>query len=263
MTGASWTDASRTLTLTAAGANGSFLSGSVSYPQLQLVNGLDTLTLCGNNQYHSGIHANNGLAVYCSNIFSIGTTWQAPSVNGQVQDNNGLNISRHTIRFSRHAAIQGGVGYYCIINIDRHQNDDQLCRMLVYGQDAYPSATTNIVGGTLELAGGAGASSSAGAADGGAVYLDGGQGYGTGEHGDVVVGATRGKLQVKQEAIFTKTAQLATYTVGTLPSAATAGPGALAMVSDANSTTNGSTVAAGGSNKVAVKSDGTNWIILG
>jgi len=56
---------------------------------------------------------------------------------------------------------------------------------------------------------------------------------------------------------------LNTFTVGTLPSAATAGSGSLAMVSDANATTNGSTVAAGGSNKVSVKSDGTNWIILG
>lgn len=56
---------------------------------------------------------------------------------------------------------------------------------------------------------------------------------------------------------------LANFTVATLPSASTSGAGSLAMATDANATTNGSTVAAGGANKVVVKSDGTNWIILG
>lgn len=51
------------------------------------------------------------------------------------------------------------------------------------------------------------------------------------------------------------------YTVGTLPSAATAGAGARAFVTDANATTFASTVAGGGANKVPVTSDGTNWII--
>jgi len=50
-------------------------------------------------------------------------------------------------------------------------------------------------------------------------------------------------------------------TVGTLPSAATAGAGAWGYVTDANSTTIGATVAGGGSSKVRVWSDGTNWII--
>ena len=51
------------------------------------------------------------------------------------------------------------------------------------------------------------------------------------------------------------------YTVATLPSASTAGAGARAFVTDANATTFASTVAGGGSNKVPVTSDGTNWII--
>ena len=53
----------------------------------------------------------------------------------------------------------------------------------------------------------------------------------------------------------------AAYTVATLPSAATY-PGAIAYVTDSNATTRLATVAAGGSNKVMVYSDGTNWLIL-
>ena len=50
------------------------------------------------------------------------------------------------------------------------------------------------------------------------------------------------------------------YTVATLPSAA-ANDGAFARVTDSSVTTNGSTVAGGGSGKVPVFSDGTNWIV--
>jgi len=56
---------------------------------------------------------------------------------------------------------------------------------------------------------------------------------------------------------------LQAVTVTSLPSAATAGVGALATVTDANATTARSTVAGGGANKVLVMSDGTNWIIMG
>jgi hypothetical protein len=50
-------------------------------------------------------------------------------------------------------------------------------------------------------------------------------------------------------------------TVGLLPTAATVGAGARAFVTDANSTSFMSTVVGGGSNKVPVVSDGTNWKI--
>lgn len=53
--------------------------------------------------------------------------------------------------------------------------------------------------------------------------------------------------------------KLASYTVGTLPSAATVGAGSLAYVTDSNTTTFNATVGSGGSNKVAVISDGSNW----
>lgn len=58
------------------------------------------------------------------------------------------------------------------------------------------------------------------------------------------------------------TAVLTSYTVANLPSASATGmTGAMAFVTDATSTTAYTTVAGGGSNKVLVISDGTNWII--
>jgi hypothetical protein len=49
------------------------------------------------------------------------------------------------------------------------------------------------------------------------------------------------------------------YTVAKLPSAADAGLGARAFVTDSSVSTFGTTVAGGGSTKVPVYSDGTNW----
>jgi hypothetical protein len=48
-------------------------------------------------------------------------------------------------------------------------------------------------------------------------------------------------------------------TVANLPSAATAGVGSRAFVTDSSVSTFGTTVAGGGSTKVPVYSDGTNW----
>ncbi|WP_395734087.1 hypothetical protein [Prosthecobacter sp.] len=55
--------------------------------------------------------------------------------------------------------------------------------------------------------------------------------------------------------------KLKSYIVSGLPSASTCGAGSMAFVTDATATTAYSTVAGGGSNKVLVISDGTNWII--
>jgi hypothetical protein len=55
--------------------------------------------------------------------------------------------------------------------------------------------------------------------------------------------------------------KLQSYIVSGLPSAATCGEGSVAWVTDASATTYYSIVAGGGSNKVMVISDGTNWII--
>ena len=62
--------------------------------------------------------------------------------------------------------------------------------------NAFPNATTNIVGGALYLTGGSGASNSLGTANGGDINLDGGQSYGTGTEGNIVIGATRGNLVI-------------------------------------------------------------------
>ena len=64
-----------------------------------------------------------------------------------------------------------------------------------------------------------------------------------------------------QAAETINTISFTVYTVATLPSAVTLGAGTRAFVSDANATTFASIVAGGGSNKVPVYSDGTNWRI--
>ena len=73
-------------------------------------------------------------------------------------------------------------------------------------------------------------------------------------------------LYLKNENAGTGSARLmvpvtGATTVASLPAAATAGAGARSMVTDATATTFASTVAGGGSNKVPVVSDGTNWLI--
>lgn len=57
---------------------------------------------------------------------------------------------------------------------------------------------------------------------------------------------------------------LTSYAVGALPDASSAGEGAVAFATDSNRTLIvgiGTPVVAGGSNKVPIYSDGTNWII--
>lgn len=61
--------------------------------------------------------------------------------------------------------------------------------------------------------------------------------------------------------ITVSTVRTMPVTVSALPAASTAGEGARAWVTDANATTYASIVAGGGSNKVPVYSDGTNWRI--
>jgi hypothetical protein len=54
---------------------------------------------------------------------------------------------------------------------------------------------------------------------------------------------------------------LTVYTVATLPSAVASGMSARSFVTDATATTFASNVVGGGTNKVPVYSDGTNWKI--
>lgn len=153
---------------------------------------------------------------------------------------NCFGITQNTIQFGRNALD-------CQMRIELKAHDAATTSLTVRGQHAFPTATTNIVGGSTYVAGGDGASSSAGAANGGNAHLDGGRAYGTGVDGDVIVGATRGDLRLKSS------------TVAALPSASVAGR--RRFVTDANATTFHSIVAGGGSNYVPVFSDGTNWRI--
>lgn len=74
---------------------------------------------------------------------------------------------------------------------------------------------------------------------------------------------------VRPRSIFAGTSiqaprvKLGAFTVATLPSAATAGGGAMTYATDLTSLANGTTAAGGGAFKGIVKSDGTNWIVLG
>lgn len=80
----------------------------------------------------------------------------------------------------------------------------------------------------------------------------------------VVASGTGVQTQTTGLTIKAGTAVLASYTVATLPAAATAGAGATAFVTDASTTLVlglGGAVVGGGANKVPVYSDGTNWII--
>jgi len=85
--------------------------------------------------------------------------------------------------------------------------------------------------------------------------------------GTTTVGALTAGIASASSLTSTSTVTATTYAVtgavavGSLPSAATAGAGARYFVTDANATTFASVVAAGGSNKVPVYSDGTNWRI--
>jgi hypothetical protein len=81
-----------------------------------------------------------------------------------------------------------------------------------------------IVGGAVSVTGGAGASSASGVANGGSVSLDGGQGYGTGLAGNIILGGTRGLVGV---GTTSPTARLhlaaGTATANTAPLKLTAG----------------------------------------
>ena len=174
--------------------------------------------------------------------------------SGSVMD-DGFNFGNGTIIVGRNSNFS--------LTLAARVSDMSAKTTSITAGDAWGSATTNLVGGAINLSGGKGASGSSGAAHGGPVYLDGGQPYGTGVAGDVIVGNTRGNLQVKNNLIMTGVARLASFTVATLPSASTSGAGAMAYVTDANATTYRTIVASGGSNKVQVTSDGTNWLITG
>src|SRR6266550_41838 len=102
--------------------------------------------------------------------------------------------------------------------------------------------------------------------------ISGSKGTGTGLGGSIIFRTSlAGTTGTAQNAVVTGftvkngSAVLSTYTVATLPPAATSGTGGLAFVTDATTTAItglGLAPTGGGANKVVVYSDGTNWLIL-
>jgi hypothetical protein len=70
-----------------------------------------------------------------------------------------------------------------------------------------------------------------------------------------------GSVIVLGSLIAQSTVKTVSTTFGALPAASTAGSGARAFITDCNTATFLATAAAGGSNKVPVVSDGTNWLV--
>lgn len=74
---------------------------------------------------------------------------------------------------------------------------------------------------------------------------------------DLKTGSSTTGLQINRG-----TAKLTSYTVATLPAAATVGAGAIAFVTDATTPTSLATVVGGGAVKVPVYSDGSGWLVM-
>jgi hypothetical protein len=68
-------------------------------------------------------------------------------------------------------------------------------------------------------------------------------------------------LESDSRAVFTGSVKTLSTTVGALPAAATAGAGARAFVTDANSATFGDAAVGGGANAMPVWCNGTGWFI--
>jgi hypothetical protein len=121
--------------------------------------------------------------------FAVGTDGGTPTTtNGSVLSGNSLNFySRPTIGDSQ---LTGG---------PRNSSVDEAAQHFVIStraRSAGTSAWTNTSGGHLYLLSGEASSAATNAANGGNIYLDGGLAYGTGANGNIVIGATRGNLQI-------------------------------------------------------------------
>jgi len=173
----------------------------------------------------------------------------SPTATAALNETRGLafemNASAANIRVGRDVYPSGTFSIY---HAD-YTSDVAPRATAIIGAAAYASAATNLDGGNLTIAAGAGASGSAGDADGGNITLDGGQGYGTGDHGNVIIGATRGDLVFSND-----------YTVAGL---STGVVGKVARVTDASGPTMGATVAGGGAAAALVWYNGTNWTVIG
>lgn len=113
-----------------------------------------------------------------------------------------LNIEQDVENSGVGTRIGGDYGHRTVFGTRQAYADNvNVGAVVVRPGRQFANATTVIAGQHTYILGGAGASASSGAAQGGNVYLDGGQGYGTGTAGNVIVGATRGNLIVNGETV--------------------------------------------------------------
>lgn len=136
----------------------------------------------------------DGLSLYYQGnsgypMINFGNGFTGPPAGGGLAPS--VILTNRWLRFRYHAADD----YDMEISWEARASDHQTHNFKIVGCAAYASAATNLVGMNLRFVGGAGASGSAGAAHGGHVYLDGGEGFGTGLDGDVIIGNTRGMLR--------------------------------------------------------------------
>jgi hypothetical protein len=95
--------------------------------------------------------------------------------------------------------VDSAAGNRKIIGGNRPSNSDDIpCDFEIRARDraAGSAGLVNTRGSHLFLAGGAARSAATNQADGGNVNLDSGQGFGTGSDGNIIIGATRGNLQI-------------------------------------------------------------------
>lgn len=182
------------------GTNSTF-AGSVTSPGLTLTSGVDTLQISADNQFRCSIVTTSGLVLYSGSCVSVGGP--ALGTTPSVGDPNGINLSRRGIILGRHSGqLTTGPTTMttCHIKFEDQVNNDPIIPFEIVGNGCHSAATTNIVGGSVKIIGGAGATGSSGDAHGGAVYFVGGLGYGTGVSGNAILAHTgsgaRGKVLI-------------------------------------------------------------------
>jgi hypothetical protein len=154
--------------------------------------GIDNFTL---GAATTGIHSSNAHVFGQLVLNTNGASWSVASGPG---GNANVNVlGPHLISFGGSSlATQGGYSSTKTLQAQTPATDVAAPSLRVVAASALSSATTNITGGNVSLIPGNGASGSSGSANGGNVTLDGGQGFGTGTNGNVIIGATRGNLQI-------------------------------------------------------------------
>lgn len=133
---------------------------------------------------HSWIQLRNSVS-YASNggIAQINAISQV-ALGGTNASYKFLHITSDAMFASRHQMTTDTFTFYVQ---DEGTQDKAHKHLLVRPENAHLSNTVNITGGNLSLFGGMGASGSAGAAHGGNVTISGGNGYGTGHHGYIIL----------------------------------------------------------------------------